>query len=78
MIEDGFEQMAALGLCSRELFLQSVADCHQLVHLGRDAALFRKRRQRNRKATNVVSLETGFPRSIGRFHKLELVVPSEP
>lgn len=46
-MEDGLQEPAAFGLGGGEVRLQTVAQPHQLVHLGDDAALFGEGRYRN-------------------------------
>src|SRR5688572_19480211 len=53
-VEDGFEQAAAFGPGGGELPFQPVAQGHQLVHLGDDAALLGQGRDGDDNAANLV------------------------
>ena len=47
IVQDGFEQSAALGPGDAELRFELIANGHQLVHLGHDTVLFGQRRKGN-------------------------------
>ena len=47
LVQDGFEQAAALGLREGELRFQLVAQRHQVIHFGDDPALFGDWREAN-------------------------------